>query len=107
MRNFFVFTCYVLMGCESNNIYIFDMQKVVVKICTGTLCYVMGGSELQLLSDYIPSDLAPSVEIKGATCLDYCNQSGSGKAPFVLVNDTVVENATIAKVITAIEQELK
>lgn len=83
------------------------MQKVVVKICTGTLCYVMGGSELQLLGDYIPDELKQYVEIKGATCLDFCNKTGSSKAPFVTVNDTVVENATIAKVIEAIEQEVK
>ncbi|MFI3294605.1 MAG: NAD(P)H-dependent oxidoreductase subunit E [Rikenellaceae bacterium] len=82
------------------------MQKVVVKICTGTLCYVMGGSELQVLSDHLPEQYKDKVEIKGATCLDYCNQSGSSKAPFVTVNDRIVENATISRVISIIEEEL-
>ncbi len=82
------------------------MQKLVVKICTGTLCYVMGGSELQVLSDHLPEQLKDRVEIKGATCLDFCNESGSSKAPFVTVNDKVVENATISKVISTIEEEL-
>lgn len=83
------------------------MDKAIVKICTGTLCYVMGGSELQLLGDYIPEELKEKVEIKGATCLDFCNQMGSGKAPFVTVNDQVVCNATIAKVLSVIQDQLK
>ena len=83
------------------------MQKIVVKICTGTLCYVMGGSELQLLGEHIPAELLDRVEIKGATCLDFCNQTGSGNAPYVLVGETVVMNATIGKVIFAIKEQAK
>lgn len=83
------------------------MEKVIVKICTGTLCYVMGGSELQLLGEYVPEEIQDKVEIKGATCLDFCNAVGSAKAPFVTVNDKVVSNATIAKVLNVIQEELK
>ena len=50
------------------------MEKLTVQICTGTLCYIMGGSELQLLGEYLPETLADKVEIRGATCLDICNQ---------------------------------
>jgi len=83
------------------------MQKIVVKICTGTLCYVMGGSELQLLGEHIPVELQDRVEIKGATCLDFCNQTGSGNAPYVLVGDKVIESATIGKVLFAIKEQAK
>ena len=31
------------------------MEKLTVQICTGTLCYIMGGSELQLLGEYLPA----------------------------------------------------
>lgn len=83
------------------------MEKVVVKICTGTLCYVMGGSELQLLGENLPEQLQSRVEIMGATCLDFCNQEGQGKAPFVLVGDNLVTGATIARVIEEIENQIK
>lgn len=83
------------------------MNKIVVKICTGTMCYVMGGAELELLPDSIPAELQDKVEIKGATCLDFCNQEGHGKAPFVLVGETLVTAATISKVLDQINYELK
>lgn len=83
------------------------MEKITVKICTGTLCYVMGGSELQLLGECLPEHLQDKVEIKGATCLDYCNQEGHGKAPFVLVGERLVTAATISRIIEEIENQLK
>ncbi|CDN30356.1 hypothetical protein BN938_0250 [Mucinivorans hirudinis] len=69
------------------------------------MCYVMGGSELQLLDEYLPDELKDKVEICGATCLDFCNQEGHGKAPFVLVGEKLVTAATISKVIEEIENQ--
>ena len=77
------------------------MEKLTVRIC-----YIMGGSELQLLGDYLPESLTDRVEIRGATCLDFCNQEGKGKAPFVLVGDELVTGATVAKVVETIKQKL-
>lgn len=82
------------------------MSKIEVKICTGTLCYVMGGSELQLLGDFLAPELQDRVEIVGSTCLDFCNKSESGRAPYVLVGGQLVCQATIAKVINEIEKQL-
>ncbi len=82
------------------------MEKLTVRIWTGTLCYIMGGAGRHLLSDYLPESLPDKVEIRGATCLDFCNQEGKGKAPFVLVGDELVTGATVAKVVEAIKQKL-
>lgn len=73
------------------------MEKIIIKVCSGTLCYVMGGAELQLLGESLPEELASKVEIRGVTCLDCCNK-GIGKAPFAMVGDTIVSSASIANV---------
>ena len=82
-------------------------DKVIVKICTGTLCYVMGGADLQLLEEYLTPELMERVEVSGAPCLDYCNHDSSAKAPFVKVGDRIISEATITKVVDAIKEELK
>lgn len=79
-------------------------EKLTVKICTGTLCYVMGGADLQLLSEYMPEELVDRVEIKGSTCLDICNQPNAPKAPFVMVGDKLISEASIGKVVEAIKE---
>ncbi len=82
------------------------MKKIEVKICTGTLCYVMGGAELQLLEEYLPEELADRVEISGTPCLVCCNRPDGKKAPFVWVDGQVLSQATVPAVIAAIRDVL-
>lgn len=81
-------------------------EKISVKICTGTLCYVMGGAELQLLNEYLPEELADKVDIKGTACLDCCNKEDSQRAPFVQVGGRIISGATLTKVVEAIRAEI-
>lgn len=82
-------------------------NKIKVKICIGTLCYVMGGSELQLLEDYLPEDLKKHVDIEGSICLGYCNESEDLKPPFASVNGKCISRASITTIINQIKKELK
>lgn len=75
-------------------------KNIKIKICIGTLCYVMGGSELQLLEEHIPEEFKEKVDIIGSTCLDYClNQKKFGKPPFAEINGEVIAGASINKII--------
>jgi NADH:ubiquinone oxidoreductase subunit E len=80
---------------------------IIVKICRGTVCHVMGGSELPLLVDMLPDELKNLVSIEGTTCIGNCNKENSIKPPFVEVNGQIIAQASIAKIIEAIKQELK
>ncbi len=75
------------------------MEKIKVVICTGTACFVMGGSELLTLDDHLPEMYADRVQIEGTGCLDYCKDIEKGKSPFVVVNGHVISEANIPKVI--------
>ena len=81
-------------------------KNLEVRICTGTLCYVMGGADLQVIDEYLPEELLDKVDIKGTPCLDYCNNCDGPKAPFVKVGDKVISEASIEKVVTAIKEAL-
>jgi NADH:ubiquinone oxidoreductase subunit E len=79
------------------------LKKNKVTVCTGTACFVMGGSELLLLEDQLPPELRGTTEVEGATCLGLCKQAGGGDrsdhAPFVRINETVLDEATVGKII--------
>jgi len=80
------------------------MNKHKVTICTGTACFVMGGSELLLLEEQLPDDLKAITEIEGSPCIGTCKQAEYGKtqsdhAPFVQINGEVIEQANIQKII--------
>ena len=81
-----------------------NTKKIKVSICTGAACFVMGASEILVLEDSLPDELKGMVEIEGLTCLEKCKNTECGKAPFVLVNDEIITEATLAKVLDKINE---
>lgn len=75
------------------------MDKIPVKFCVGTTCYVMGGSELTDLAAALPASWKDRVAVEGTVCLDFCRNTTRLKPPFVLVGDQVVDQASVDKVI--------
>lgn len=84
------------------------MAKVNVKVCLGTTCFVMGSSNLQELIELVPKKYGDDVEVVGSPCLGLCSIDWEfSKAPYVKVNDEVIKEATVEKVLAAIDKELK
>lgn len=80
------------------------MKKHMVTICTGTACFVMGGSELLLLEEQLPDDLKAITEIEGSPCMGNCkrlenSKPNSAQAPFVKVDGELIEQANTQKII--------
>ena len=83
------------------------MAKLSVKVCVGTTCFVMGGSELMELKDIIPARYKDKVDLSGIPCLELCSKQGEfSQAPYVTVGDEVVTQATVDKVLALIDKKL-
>jgi NADH:ubiquinone oxidoreductase subunit E len=86
------------------------MKKHKVIICTGTACFVMGGSELLLLEEQLSDELKAVSEVEGSSCLGICKRSEHGKAqadyaPFVQIDGVVMEQASAHKIIEYLETQ--
>lgn len=79
-------------------------EKIRVLVCTGTACFVMGASDILLLEENLPEELKNRVELEGASCLGHCKNSSQGKAPFVIINDELVSNASVLSVVARIRE---
>lgn len=82
-------------------------EKITVEICTGTACFVMGGSDILLLEEHLPENLKDKVKIRGTVCMNICEEDTCRKAPFVRVNDIEIDGANIPVVIDTIRKTLK
>ena len=85
------------------------MKKHKVTICTGTACFVMGGSELLLLEEQLPGDLMTITEIDGSPCSGICNRSEyegtqADHAPFAQVDGKIIEQASAQKIIDCLRE---
>lgn len=83
------------------------MAKVSVKICMGTTCFIMGANELQELQNIIPARYKDKVDVTTTKCLNSCKEgSNYAQAPYVQVNEDLINEATVDKVIAAIDKNL-
>ncbi len=83
------------------------MEKISVKVCLGTTCFVMGSANLQELIDIVPAKYGDKVDVSGVPCLGLCATDWEfSKAPYVKVNNEVVKEATVEKVLNEIEKQL-
>jgi len=82
------------------------MEKIPVKICIGTTCYLLGASKLVDIETRLPDAWKGRVDVSACTCLDLCEADGVCAAPFAKVGETVVSRATPATVIAAIAEAL-
>jgi len=83
------------------------MEQIKVNVCMGTTCFVMGGSNLQELYDIIPQKYGEKVKIIGRPCLKLCSDNGEySKAPYVKIDEDVIEEATIEKVLDLVDKKL-
>lgn len=83
-------------------------KKISVQVCLGTTCFVMGSANLQELIDLVPRKYGDKVEVTGANCLGLCSIEWEySKAPYVKVDDDVIKEATVEKVLAAIDEKIK
>ena len=83
-------------------------KRISVKVCLGTTCFVMGSANLQELLEVVPRKYGDKVEVAGVPCLRLCSIDWEfSKAPYVKVDDDIIKEATVEKVLNAIEEKLK
>lgn len=83
------------------------MEKITVKVCLGTTCFVMGSSNLQSLNEIVKEKYGEKVQVEGSPCLGVCSTNWEfSKAPYVKVNNEIVQEATVEKVLEEIERQL-
>ena len=83
------------------------MEKIHIKVCLGTTCFVTGAGNLQKLMEIIPEKYPDTVDVIGVPCLGLCSiDCKNSRAPYVKVNDDVIHNATTEKVIEFVDNIL-
>lgn len=82
-------------------------KRISVKVCLGTTCFVMGSANLQELIETVPKKYGEQVEVCGIPCLGLCSIDWEfSKAPYVKVDDDVIKEATVEKVLSAIDAKI-
>lgn len=80
------------------------MGKIDLKICVGTLCYVMGGAELYDAIDSLPPEIKEQLDIAFSSCFGSCEEKQ--EPPFVELNGKKIGGVTKSILLQKINEEL-
>ncbi len=79
------------------------MEKVEIKICTGTMCHIMGGNELPELAHELQQKYSGRLVISGSSCMGYCKDKNLSP-PFVEINGKRLENVSKETIIETLNE---
>jgi len=82
--------------------------ELTVTICTGTTCYIMGGSHLLMLQETLPEELRSRVRLEGCPCMGHCRDSGEeGATPCVRINGETLSGLSLQELTDEIRSRLE
>lgn len=84
-----------------------EKKEVLVQICTGTSCFIMGGADLLLLEEVLPTRLRSSVRVEGVPCTGQCRAAGqlwAQRPPFLTIDGKPYSGLNLPQVIEIIQK---
>ena len=81
------------------------MKKIELKICVGTMCYVMGGAELRDTLENLPNEIKQHLDVSFSTCLGYCDKMKD--PPYVELNGRMIAGASKLSLIQVLKEEIR
>ncbi len=81
------------------------MEKIKLRLCAGTMCYVMGGAQLMEIEDMLSEEEKQYLEITLSPCLQRCN--GADTPPFAELNGQMITGVSKETLLRIIKEELR
>ncbi len=79
-------------------------MSVLVELCQGTACFVMGSEELYDIKAFMPEAWQEHVDVTSCVCIGRCKKNRFNRAPFARVNGEIVESVTPASLLRLIAE---
>ncbi len=82
-------------------------QKIKLKICSGTACFITGGSDLLTIFDYLTPEEQKCVSLMAIPCFEKCEDEKNLRPPLVIIDGIKYEKMTISKLSMILKDKIK
>ncbi len=80
-----------------------NMRTVTVTVCTGTACYILGGSELLTVKEKLPKRYSKYIILQGSSCMNRCGErSEKNRPPYVSVDGEIYGGVDMERLVELI-----
>ncbi len=80
------------------------MKKVDLKICVGTMCYVMGGAELKDYVENLPEEALQHLNVSFSPCLGCYNKKET--PPYIEFNGQLISGVSKQSLKQILKEEI-
>lgn len=80
------------------------MATINLKICMGTMCYVMGGADLKSVAETLPYEVKKHLSVTYSPCLGCCNKQQT--PPYVELNGRIIAGVSKNNLVQLLKEEL-
>lgn len=77
------------------------MNRLLLEICAGTSCYLLGSQDLIDAVETLPPDKRSHIDLRGVSCLKSC-----GQGPNIRINGVVLRNMTPEHLLQIVDDNL-
>ncbi len=85
------------------------MDKIKVRICSGSRCFMQGGSDLLSYAEFLDEGISSQCEFEVCNCLGECRKAGESdhEPPFAMIGEKVYGDMSPQKLYKVILEQLK
>ncbi len=79
-------------------------RKIQLQVCSGTACFVMGGSDLLTIFEFLTPEERKSVSLAAVPCFEHCRKWEEKRPPYVTVDGEVYDRMDMDKLLKIIRE---
>lgn len=82
-------------------------KKINLQVCSGTACFVMGGSDLLSIFDFLQPEDQQHVQLSAIPCFEHCRNGNDLRPPFVVIDEVVYDKMSINNLVSILIGKIK
>ncbi len=79
-------------------------RRVHLQVCSGTACFVMGGSDLLTVFEYLNPEEQDRVSLAAVPCFEHCRNWKDMRPPFITIDGKLYDHMTMDKMLTLLRE---
>ena len=81
-------------------------RKIHLQVCSGTTCFVMGGSDLLTIFEHLSLEERERVTLAAVPCFEHCKSWEQSRPPFVTIDGKLYDHMNLEKTVHVIREKI-
>ena len=81
-------------------------KKIELQVCSGTACFIMGGSDLLTVFEYLTQEERDAVLLRAIPCLDSCKNQEELRPPFIKIDGQLYGRMNMDKLLFLLREKI-